>query len=242
MKIISLPLPDEVLDLIDQVETPDTYKDYIIDINSIHYNDEELEKNKIESSLIYLRNVDLPIARDFSKLTYDDKKAWLIKYMEVGLDDLILQELDDTWLQILLDTPISTISSILTNDEIVQFKKEYDTLINKIYEYCVSFLLLIPYLLIDIKRKSFADIQIDDEFPITEEVPIFTNLIFNLLHTHPLEFSAICLCQQDRIQNPILYKNLFIEMDNRPDFYKDFTELSIVKFMCMINSKESKDE
>ena len=74
MQIITLPVPDELLNLSNNTNECELLKDYIVDISTIKYDDPELENNKVECSLIYFRNIDLPLPCDFSKLPYKEKK------------------------------------------------------------------------------------------------------------------------------------------------------------------------
>ena len=99
MEIISLPVPEKILDLDINTDIAEL-SNYVVDISSIKYDDPDLESNKVECSLIYFRNLDLPLACDFSKLTFEEKEEWLLKYINSDLFDLNIRELIETILNL----------------------------------------------------------------------------------------------------------------------------------------------
>lgn len=234
MKIVTLPLPSEIL-YADNTNECELLKDYQIDISSINYDDPEMNKEKVDYSLIYLRNIDLPIPCDFSKLSYEEKEEWILKYINADLFDLFVRELAETILNVLSDQPINGIQSILSEEEILKFQQDHKELIDNIRQFIVSLEVLLKYALLKTVNNEEPEIS---DYPTIEEKPLFFETVHQLIKYYPIIIDAIHL---HFIENyPLMkYNYVLCNIEKSSVFYLDFLNLPSVKFMgLLLNDNE----
>lgn len=233
MKIVTLPLPTELL-YSDSNEC-DLFKNYQIDISSINYDDEEMNSNKVDYSLIYLRNIDLPLPCDFSKLSYSEKEEWILKYINADLFDLSVKELNETILNLLVDEHINNTISILSDEEIIKFQSDYKELLDNIKQFIVSLRSILSYAL----TQSFDDIP--EDCPVIEEKPSFFETIHQLVKNYPIIIDAIGLSYVDKY--PLTrYNYLIFNIEKSSAFYLDFLNLPSIKFLGLVLNDDIKIE
>lgn len=233
MKIVTLPLPTEVL-YADNTNECELFKDYQIDISSINYDDPEMDADKVNYSLVYLRNIDLPLPCDFSKLSYKEKEEWIVKYINADLFDLSIKELNETILNLLADEPINNIENILNEEETNKFQIDHKDLLDSIKQFIVSLRIVLKYAI----SQSFDDIS-TDEYPIVEEKPLFFETIHQLIKYYPIIIDAIQLLYLEKY--PLTQYNYILHnIEKSSAFYLDFLNLPSVKFIGLLLNDDVK--
>ena len=103
-----------------------------VDMSSLNF-DVPAEQQK-KASFIYLRNVGVKLELDFSKCSYEDKRDFLLLYLQEDID-VDADILSTTWIDILLakDGGGEALPSILTLAEIQTFMQENKDFISEIY-------------------------------------------------------------------------------------------------------------
>lgn len=242
-QLITLPVPDELLNISEDTCSEVNVQDYCIDIASIKYDDPDLESNKVECSLIYLRNIDLPFPCDFSECTYEVKEEWILKYLESCLYDLCIKELNETILNILSDGPIDNLDCILTADEVIKFKEKNKDLINEILRFMVSLNLLLDYALINPERSKFSEVEadFDKDLEVVKEKPLYFEVLHLLLQKYPIVFDAIRLFYVDQIK-PAKYEFILEQIDKNSLLYTEFLNLPSVTFFSLVLNKQEDGE
>lgn len=232
MNIVTLPLPTELL-YANSTNECELYKDYIIDISAIHYEDPEMDSDKVNYSLIYLRNIDLPIPCDFSKLSYKEKEEWLIKYINSNLFDLSIKELNETILNLLSDDKINDIMSILTDDELNMFKESHVELLDNMKQFIVSLELLINYAV-----NKDSDVEyINPNYPTIEEKPLFFETVHQLIKYYPIIIDSLHLYYSNTY-SLCNYTYLYHNIEKSSVFYLDFLNLPSIKFIGLLLNDE----
>lgn len=248
MQVITLPISAELLSTVtDNSQECELLKDYLIDISSIKYDDPDLESNKIECSLIYLRNIDLPIPCDFSKLSYSEKEEWIIKYINADLFDLCIKELNETILNLLSDEPIDDLSNILSEDETIVFKDSHKDLLDSIKQFLTSLNLLVEYAIANKDSEKLNDIDLfkdNNDILKIEEKPLFFETVHQLIKYYPIIIDALHLYYENKF-NPIFYSFVFHSIEKSSTFYMDILNLPSIKFLGLVlntDIMETKDE
>ena len=232
MNIVTLPLPTELL-YANSTNECELYKDYIIDISAINYEDPEMDSDKVNYSLIYLRNIDLPIPCDFSKLSYNEKEEWLLKYINSNLFDLSIKELNETILNLLSDDKIDNMLSILTDDELNTFKENNSKLLNDIKQFIVSLELLINYAV----NKDSTTEYINNDYPTIEEKPLFFETVHQLIKHYPVIVDSLHLYYSNQY-SLCNYTYLYHNIEKSSAFYLDFLNLPSIKFIGLLLNDE----
>jgi len=240
-QLITLPVPDEVLDISNEGNPIVDISEYCIDIASIKYDDPDLESNKVECSLIYLRNIDLPFPCDFSKCTYEVKEEWILKYLDACLYDLSIKELNETILSILADGPIDNIINILTPEETIKFKENNKDLVNEMLRFIVSLNLLLDYALENPTRTKFSDVTITSDLETIVEKPLYFEVLHLLLQQYPIVFDAIRLYYTDKIK-PANYTFILEQIDKNSILYTEFLNLPSISFFGLVLNNQEDGE
>lgn len=245
MEIITLPVPDKLLEISNDTDVALALKDYVVDISSIKYDDPDLENNKIECSLIYFRNIDLPLACDFSKLSYEDREAWLLNYINSDLFDLHIKELLETLLNVLVDEPIDGIMNIFNEEETLKFREDHKELIDELIQFIVSSNIIISYALTRIDDDTPLTVEdLDLDLPIIKGKPLFYETMLTLLSSYPIHFDAINLYYADKAEQ-VAYEYLIQAIEKNSAFYLAYLNLPSAKFLDMVlneNVEESKHD
>lgn len=233
MEIISLPVPEKILDLDINTDIAEL-SNYVVDISSIKYDDPDLESNKVECSLIYFRNLDLPLACDFSKLTFEEKEEWLLKYINSDLFDLNIRELIETILNLLADEPLEDFLSILTFDEIKLFKNKHKDLLDEMIRFIVSSKIILDYAISKADCDEVcAEIEKNSNLPIIKEKPSFFETIHSILVSYPLVFDALNLYYTEKV-DPVIYEYLLLSIEKSSVFYLNYLQLPSIKFIGLL--------
>lgn len=229
MEIITLPVPEKLLEVSD-----DQIANYVVDISSIKYDDPYLENNKVECSLIYFRNLDLPLACDFSKLSYEEKEEWILKYINSDLYDLCIRELLETILNLLSDDPLDNLLNILTPEETALFKERNSTLLNEMIQFIVSTRVIIQYAVSRIDFDNFYNVEdLGLDLPIIKGKPLFFEVMETLLATYPIIFDALNLYYNKKV-SLVIYEYLLLNIEKNSKFYMNYISLPSVKMIGLI--------
>ena len=164
--MITFPLSEEIFSKLDEINQ----EDYIVDVSQIDFG----EDDNIESTLIYMRNLQLHMPLDFSNIDYDTKLKWLNTYLTSNYD-VTIKELDETLLTILAGENIG-LKCIFTDDEIKDI--HYDDII----EFLVS-IYEIACILLNKANGNILEYKTDLE--IIKEKPKFFDCLIHIIDNYP---------------------------------------------------------
>lgn len=149
-------------------------KGAVVDLSVINFPDIDNLKDEMHAVFVYLRNTGYNVTFDFSNMTYNQKEALLLEYLNTKIS-FNIPALNTTWLSILyacLGERIKGMESILTDEELIEFQKSNFQYVLKIWEFLVS----LPLFLI--KRLDLDNF--DSKAEKTEEEPNLVNF-YNVL-------------------------------------------------------------
>lgn len=149
-------------------------KGAVVDLSVINFPDIDNLKDEMHAVFVYLRNTGYNVTFDFSNMTYNQKEALLLEYLNTKIS-FNIPALNTTWLSILyacLGERINGMESILTDEELIEFQKSNFQYVLKIWEFLVS----LPLFLI--KRLDLDNF--DSKAEKTEEEPNLVNF-YNVL-------------------------------------------------------------
>lgn len=149
-------------------------KGAIVDLSDINFPDLVSVEDEMHALFVYLRNTGYNVTFDFSNMTYEQKTALLLEYLNTKIY-FNIPALNTTWLSILyacLGERIKGMESILTDEELIKFQKDNFQYVLKIWEFLVS----LPLFLI--KRLDLDNF--DSKAEKTEEEPNLVNF-YNVL-------------------------------------------------------------
>lgn len=149
-------------------------KGAVVDLSVINFPDIDNLKDAMHAVFVYLRNTGYNVTFDFSNMTYNQKEALLLEYLNTKIS-FNIPALNTTWLSILyacLGERIKGMESILTDEELIEFQKSNFQYVLKIWEFLVS----LPLFLI--KRLDLDNF--DSKAEKTEEEPNLVNF-YNVL-------------------------------------------------------------
>lgn len=137
--------------------------DVVISLAEATFSD-DFEDN-IETSFIYLRNIEYDGDIDFSDLTYSQKAKILDVYLNRDIKDLSIEKLDMTLFAILLKEEILALpeysevceKSILTKQECKQYYEEHSVTINQLLQLIIS----IPIFVMSLDKSQTIDTKFD---------------------------------------------------------------------------------
>lgn len=113
---------------------------------------EDRDEN-INTSFIYLRNIDYTGILDFSNYTYEQKEYVILKYFYRDIQELTLKQLDDTIMCFFCNSQIIQlygIKSIFSDEEATIFISKHKLLLQEIE----SFLLSIPIYILSLGKEQ----------------------------------------------------------------------------------------
>lgn len=225
LKYITLPLSEEIfyqLDTLNQAE-------YCIKVNDIDFGDED----KIESAIIYMRNLQLNMKLDFSNVSYEEKCNWILKYLDFSFYDSCIPVIEESILTILANEYIE-LECIFSPDEVQRFIDEHSSIVDELIRFLVS-LNSIAYLLMichDKDTLSYDQEEFKDVEVITEK-PAYLNTISNIIKRYPLQCDGIRLYYNSTVK-PVLYEYLVDSINKNFDFYSILLELPSIKFLSIV--------
>lgn len=225
LKSITLPLSEEIfyqLDTLNQAE-------YCIAVSDIDFGDED----KIESTIIYMRNLQLNIKLDFSNVSYEEKCDWILKYLDFSFHDSCIPVLEESILTILANEDIE-LNCIFSPEEVQRFIDEHSDIVNELIRFLVS-LNSISYLLMICHDKDTLSYDQDElkDMEIIKEKPVYLNTINNIIKRYPLHCDGIRLYYNSTVK-PVLYECLVDSINKNFDFYSILLELPSIKFLSIV--------
>lgn len=235
MKTITIPFSEDLL-----FGNIDNLQDYIVDISQIDFQDEELNKDKINCTFTYIRNLNLDINLDFSSLSYDEKENWILNYINVDLFDLYIKDLSETFINLLSDEEniIENTVSILSIQEIKKFRENHINLLNNIKQFIVSLEVILEYAVHNVDQEKINNIEINN-YPRVKEKPLFFESVHQLIKNYPIIFDALLLYYSDKYEL-VNYEYVIHNIEKSSLFYLDFLNLPSVKFLGLVLSFENK--
>ena len=170
--MITFPLSEEIFSKLDEINQ----EDYTVDVSQIDFG----EDDNIESTLIYMRNLQLHMPLDFSNIDYNTKLKWLNTYLTSNYD-VTIKELDETLLTILAGENIG-LKCIFTDDEIKDiYYDDIITFIISIYD--------IAIILLKRADKDLLDYKVDCE--VIKEKPKFFDCLIHIIDNYPEVIEAL---------------------------------------------------
>lgn len=106
-----------------------------------------IEKDKqLRTTLVFLRNTGFDVKLDFTKCTYEEKRTYLLLYLQEKIE-VKYKEFSDTWTSIILQSLgfVNNKSSILTKEEQSLFIKENNEYISHVVTFLYSLTLYAMY-------------------------------------------------------------------------------------------------
>lgn len=232
-ELITLPFSADVLDAADVLSDIEIANKYALDISTIHFDDPELEKDKVTCSLVYFRNVDIPVGCDFSKSSYEEKRRWLLTYLNADLFDLCVTELNETLLNVFAEEDLVGLYNILSPEETQLFREENKATLDEIRKFIVSLDVVLQAMLDDTDREFFSEVEIDPRIPVIAEKPLFFETLHQLLKHYPVYIDALRLFYDSKF-TLCNYKYVLQNIDKSSSFYQDFLKLPSVKFIGVV--------
>lgn len=222
MNIITFPLSEEVFSNLDNINQDD----YLVDVSKIDFGDDE---DNIESSIIYMRNLQLHMPLDFSNIDYETKLKWLDTYLHFDMQ-VPIKELDETLLTILAQDDIH-LKCIFTIDEIKNI--HYDdiaTFITSIFE--ISCILL---------NKADGNIlEYTTDLEIVREKPYFFDTLIHIIKDYPKIIDALISFYMLKVNHKV-YHYALEHISKHNEFYEAIMNIPTIKLLGWINKYESKE-
>lgn len=147
----------------------------IVDVSNPQFPGIDNDK-QLRTTLVFLRNTGFDVKLDFSACTYEEKRAYLLLYLQEKIE-IKYKEFSDTWTKVILESLgfENNRPSILTKDEQALFIKENHEYISHIVTFIYSLTLFAMY------RYSLNGHAYDMEsFRKTEADDIGNNICFIL--------------------------------------------------------------
>lgn len=214
-------------------------EEYVLDISKISYEDSTLNANKINCSFIYLRNVDINIACDFSKLSYTEKANWLKEYITANIFDLGIKELSETCLCVFAGEMLTDYDCILSQDELELFCSENIDLLTEVRQFIVSLEVLVHYMAANLTEEH-PNFDIDMGIPdlkIIEGKPKYFETLHGIIQQYPIVVDSIRMVYSSSI--PLVkYMYVLNNIEKSSLFYMDVLNLPTVKFFGLLLNDE----
>lgn len=171
----------------------------IVDVSSPNFPGIEKDK-QLRTTLVFLRNTGFNVELDFSKCTYEEKREYLLLYLQEKIE-IKNKEFSDTWVKILMEYIgiESDKPCFLNEEELTTFISENSEYISHVVNFIYSLVLyaMKRYSLED-KAYSFEDFETSDTDDIsdnicqiikvpeiimiysTDNTPVFYNKVFTI--------------------------------------------------------------
>ena len=117
----------------------------IVDVSAPEFPGIEKDK-QLRTTLVFLRNTGFDVKLDFSECTYEEKRTYLLLYLQEKIE-IKYKEFSDTWTNIILQSLgfENNRSSILTKEEQSLFIKENNEYISHVVSFLYSLTLYAMY-------------------------------------------------------------------------------------------------
>lgn len=223
----TFPLSEDIFMKLDEIDQ----SDYSVDVSKISFED-DIDEN-IESTFIYIRNLQLTMCLDFSNVDYETKEKWLLKYLTFNLITNPIKDLDETILTILANDYIG-FDCILTQEEIKRFRENNNELVDEIINFYVSL-----DTIADILIKNQGNEQIEykiEELNIeaaTVGKPEFYECAIHLINDYPNHVDGIRLFYNREVKQRF-YKYVIDDIQGSFDTYSAILKLPSIRFFEII--------
>ena len=225
LNTITFPLSEEIFMILDDID----HSKYLVDVSKIDFGEDE---DNIESSFIYMRNLQLNMPLDFSKVSYDDKAKWILQYLNLGNYCINIPTLSETILTILADDDLQ-LQCIFSADEIKKFRNEYKNIVDELLTFIVS-LDEIIFLLVVNKENEHLDYNPND-FNIIDTIPEYFNTIIKIINLYPQYIDGIKLFYTEKY-NHFLYKHALDFVTSNNELYSSILQLPSTKLLGFVYS------
>ena len=232
MKSVTFPLSEEVFMILDTEDQ----SQYSVDVSKIDFGEDE---DNIESSFVYMRNLQITMPLDFSNISYEEKSKWLLKYLTLGSFFINISILSETWLTILANDDMN-IQCFFSDNEILKFRDENKELIDDIITFLVS-LDDIIFLLLENKGNETLEYTVSENIETIKEKPSYFESITILLSKYPNYIDAIRLYYTESYIHKF-YQSVIDSITTSNDLYQGILSLPSAKLIGSIYSFDIKDE
>lgn len=218
----TFPLSEEIFFKLDEIDQ----SNYVVDVSKIDFGEDE---DNIESAIIYARNLQITMPFDFSKVSYEMKSKWLLKYLTFGTLFVEIKDLSETWLTILAGENID-LNCILDENEIKQFTDENEALIDDILSFLVSLDEIISILL---NNSDNEEIEYKTDLEVIKEQPEYFECLFNIIKNYPIQIEGIRMYYSSKYEHKI-YDCVIRNISSRNDTYEAVVNLPYAKILGQI--------
>ena len=218
----TFPLSEEIFFKLDEIDQ----SNYVVDVSKIDFGEDE---DNIESAIIYARNLQITMPFDFSKVSYEMKSKWLLKYLTFGTLSVEIKDLSETWLTILAGENID-LNCILNENEIKQFTDENRVLIDDILSFLVS---LDEIILILLNNSDNEEIEYKTDLEVIKEQPEYFECLFNIIKKYPVQIEGIRMYYLSKYEHRV-YDCVIRNISNRNDIYEAVINLPYAKILGQI--------
>lgn len=174
---------------------------------------EDIDEN-LETSFIYLRNIDYTGQLSFSEYSYDQKCYVFKKYITRTIQELSIRQLDDTLLSFLGSDELVAkykITSIFTSDEQTRFMTENNDMLAGIE----SFISSLPIYLISLGKESSNQNYDYEKISHTNSEFLQYNAILALFKYECFNILMILSSLFRRYNSSVYFYDRYFKYDNR---------------------------
>ena len=202
----------------------------IVDMSDIQFPNITADK-KQRTTFIFLRNTGFDVSLDFSNCSFEDKEAFLIRYLSESIE-VKQEEFPLSYIKILnrISGNDIEIPCILNDDEIVKFIENNNDLLINIFRLVKS----LPLFAMHCFTLNGTAYDMD-EFEKTDDVP-FNDNIYNIISNQ----LVLTLFDNDLDIPPVFYNKLFT-FENKRMIQVIDTQLPFFSILFGLSTTDKKD-